>query len=181
MTVVFACKPIHLKDDLFRATQLDHRLSEELVADESIVNVVIFLLATPLLKLICRVVFFATRFLPVPVSVWPALPYIKFGMENKSSTDEMYFMFSVVSSFIKCPHVQYTMPALQYVRHALHCDFGSTLTISHSSVFSAAIIASFDSLLKGLNAQCCVEITLKCFSLRVILDLLNQVVNVNTM
>ena len=77
MTVVFACKPIHLKDDLFRATQLDHRFSEELVADESIVNVVIFLLATPSLKLICRVVFFASRFLPVPVTVWPALPYVK--------------------------------------------------------------------------------------------------------
>ena len=46
MTVVFACKPIHLKDDLFRATQLDHRFSEELVADESVVDVVIFLFAT---------------------------------------------------------------------------------------------------------------------------------------
>ena len=62
-------------------------------------------------------------------------------MENKSSTDEMYFLFSVVSSFIRCPHVQYTIPALQCVRHALHCDFGSTLIISHSSVFPAAIIA----------------------------------------
>ena len=47
------------------------------------------------------------------------------------------------------------MPASQYVRHALHCDFGSTSTISHSSVFPTAIIASFDSLLKGLNAWCC--------------------------
>ena len=55
MTVVFACKSIHLKDDLFRATQLDHRLSEDLVADESVVDVVIFLLATPLLQLICCV------------------------------------------------------------------------------------------------------------------------------
>ena len=34
MTVVFACKSIHFKDDLFRATQLDHRFCEELVADE---------------------------------------------------------------------------------------------------------------------------------------------------
>ena len=33
--------------------------------------------------------------------------------------------------------------------------FGSTSIISHSSVFPAAIIASFDSLLKGLNARCC--------------------------
>ena len=48
MTVVFACKPIHLKGDLFRATQLDHRLSEELVADESVVDVFIFLFTTPL-------------------------------------------------------------------------------------------------------------------------------------
>ena len=77
MTVVFACKPIHLKDDLFRATQLNHRFSEELVADESIVDVVIFLHSTPLLKLICRVVFFSTRCLPVPVTVWPALPYVE--------------------------------------------------------------------------------------------------------
>ena len=40
------------------------------------------------------------------------------------------------------------MPALQYVKHALQCDFGSTLTISHSSEFPAAIFASFDSFLK---------------------------------
>ena len=47
MTVVFACKPIHLKDNLFRATQLNHHFSEELVEDESVVDVVIFLLTTP--------------------------------------------------------------------------------------------------------------------------------------
>ena len=50
MTVVFACEPIHFKDDLFRATQLDHRLSEELVTDKSIVDAVILLFATSLLK-----------------------------------------------------------------------------------------------------------------------------------
>ena len=73
MTVVFACKPIHL----FRATQLNHRFSEELVADESVVDVVIFLLATPLLKLISRVVLFATRCFPLPVTVWSAFPDVK--------------------------------------------------------------------------------------------------------
>ena len=77
MTVILAGKSIHLKDDLFRASQLDHRFSEELVADESVVDVVIFLLSTLLLKLICRVVFFATKFLPVPMTVWPALPDVK--------------------------------------------------------------------------------------------------------
>ena len=77
MTVIFACKPIHLKDDFFRATQLDHRLSEELVTDKSIVNVFAAFLSTPSLMLICRVVFFATFFLPVPVTVWSALPDVK--------------------------------------------------------------------------------------------------------
>ena len=77
MTVVFACEPIHFKDNLFRATQLNHRFSEELVADESIVNVVIFLLSTPSLKLICRVVFFASWCFPVPMTVWPALPHVE--------------------------------------------------------------------------------------------------------
>ena len=77
MTVVFACKSIHFKDDLFRATQLNHRFSAELVTDKSIVNVFVALLSTPLLKLICRVEFFATFFLPVPVTVWSALPDVE--------------------------------------------------------------------------------------------------------
>ena len=75
MTVVFACQSVHFKDDFFRATQLDHRLSEPRVTDKSIVNVFILFLSTPLLELFCRVEFFATFFLPVPV--WPALPDVE--------------------------------------------------------------------------------------------------------
>ena len=89
----------------------------------------------------------------------------------------MYFLFSAESSFMRCPHVQYTIPALQCLKHALHCNFGSTLIISHSSVFPAAIIASFDSSLKGLNARCC----LNCFSLRMTFDFLNQVINADAL
>ena len=77
MSVVFVCKSVHLKDDFFRATQLDHRLSEPRVTDKSIVNVFILFLSTHLLKLFCRVEFFATFFLPVPVTVWPAFPDVK--------------------------------------------------------------------------------------------------------
>ena len=77
MTVVFACKSVHFKDDLFRVTQLDHRLSERHVTDKWIVNVFIIFLATPLLKLFCRVEFFAAFFLPVLVTVWPALPDVE--------------------------------------------------------------------------------------------------------
>ena len=77
MTVVFTCKSIHLADHFFRATQLDHRLSERRITDKSIVNVFILFLSTPLLELFCRVVFFITFFFPVPVTVWPALPDVK--------------------------------------------------------------------------------------------------------
>ena len=77
MTVVFACKSVHFKDDFFRATQLDHRLSEPRVTDKSIVNVFILFLSTPLLKLFCRVVLFASRCFPVPVIVWPAFPDVE--------------------------------------------------------------------------------------------------------
>ena len=77
MTVVFACKSVHFKDDFFRATQLDHRLSEQRVTDKSIVNVLVLFLSTPLLELICSVEFFATFFLPVPVTVWPGLPDVE--------------------------------------------------------------------------------------------------------
>ena len=46
------------------------------------------------------------------------------------------------------------MPTSQYARHALHCALGSTSSISHSSVFPAALITSCDSLLEGLNGRC---------------------------
>ena len=77
MTVVFTCKSIHFKDDIFRATQLYHRLSERHVADKSIMNFFILFLSTPLLKLFCRVEFSAAFFLPVPVTLWSALPDVE--------------------------------------------------------------------------------------------------------
>ena len=98
-------------------------------------------------------------------------------MENVSSTAEMYFLFSAGSSVIRCPHVQYIIPVLQCLRHALHCNFGSTLIISHSSVFPAAIIATFDSSLKGIEWSMLFEIILNCFFLWKTFDFLNQVMN----
>ena len=43
--VVFTCKSIHFKDDIFRATQLNHHLSERRIADKSIMNVFILFLS----------------------------------------------------------------------------------------------------------------------------------------
>ena len=64
--------------------------------------------------------------------------------------------------------------------HALHCNFGSTLMISHSSVFPAAIIASFD-FAEGIERTMPFEIVLNCFFLWMTFDFLNQVMNANAL
>ena len=77
MGVVFVRQSVHLADHFFSATQFEHSLSEPCITDKSIVNVLVFSSYALLLELICRVVFFTTFFLPVPVTVWPALPDVK--------------------------------------------------------------------------------------------------------
>ena len=77
MAVVFVRQSVHLSKHFFSATQFSHGLSEPCVTNKSIVNVRVFSFYALLLELICRVVFFITFFLPVPVTVWPALPDVK--------------------------------------------------------------------------------------------------------
>ena len=73
------------------------------------------------------------------------------------------------------------MPTSQYDRHTLHCALGSTSSSSHSSVSPAALITSRDSLPERIELSMLLKITLKCMSLRVVLDLLNQISNVDAM
>ena len=77
MGVVFVRQSVHFADHFFSATQFEHSLSEACITDKSIVNVLVFSFYALLLELICRVVFFTTFFLPVLVTVWPALPDVK--------------------------------------------------------------------------------------------------------
>ena len=70
VSVVFTCKLIHLFDDLFRASHLNHRLPEGFVADVSVVDAVILLFTTFLCKLIRRKVIFTARCFSIPVTVW---------------------------------------------------------------------------------------------------------------
>ena len=77
MSVVFTCKLIHLFDDLFGASHFNHRLSESLVADVSVVDAVILLFTTFPCKLIRRIVIFASRCFSIPVTVWSVLSYVE--------------------------------------------------------------------------------------------------------
>ena len=99
MSVVFVRKSVHLKDYFFRATQFDHSLSEPRITDKSIVNVLVLFLSTLLLELICRVAFFATFFLPVPVTVWSALSDVKVrDREEIQNGLDMLLVFCCVTS-----------------------------------------------------------------------------------
>ena len=71
--VILTCKLIHLFDDLFRASHLNHRLPESFVADESVVDAVVLLLTAFLCKLIRRKVIFTSRCFSIPVTMWSVL------------------------------------------------------------------------------------------------------------
>ena len=99
MGVVFVRQSVHLADHSFSATQFEHGLSEPCITDESIVNVLVFSFYALLLELICRVVFFTTFFLPVPVTVWPALPDVKVRdrEEIKNGLDVLLVFCCIIS------------------------------------------------------------------------------------
>ena len=73
VSVVLIRKLVHLDDHLFGATDFNHRLAEGLVADEPVVDAVVFLLTAVLCKLIRRMVFFASLGFSIPVTVWSVL------------------------------------------------------------------------------------------------------------
>ena len=97
--VVFVRKSVHLADHFFSATQFEHGFSEPCITNKSIVNVLVFSFYALLLELICSVVFFITFFLPVPVTVWPALPDDKVldREEIKNGLDVLLVVCCVIS------------------------------------------------------------------------------------
>ena len=87
VSVVLTCKLIHLFDDLFRASHLNHRLPEGFVADVSVVDAVILLFKAFLCKLIRRKVIFTARCFSIPLTVWSVLSdvEIRYGEGVKHS------------------------------------------------------------------------------------------------
>ena len=73
VTVVLTRKLVHFYDHLFGATDFNHRLPDGLVADEPVVDAVVFLLTAFPCKLIRRKVFFASLCFSIPVTVWSVL------------------------------------------------------------------------------------------------------------
>ena len=70
VSVVLVRKLVHLDNHLFGATDVDHCLSERLVADVPVVDANIFPFPAFLCKLIRRKVFFASLGFSIPVTTW---------------------------------------------------------------------------------------------------------------
>ena len=58
-------------------------------------------------------------------------------------------------SFKRCPHVQWTMPSIQYEKHSLHCVLGSVSNNPSSSTLPMSWITFLDVVLNGLQASFC--------------------------
>ena len=97
--VIFVRQFVHFANHFFSATQFQHGFSEPCVTNEPIVNVQESFLPTLLLELICSAVFFITSFLPVPVTVWSALPDVKVRdrEEIKNGLDVLLVFCCIIS------------------------------------------------------------------------------------
>ena len=96
--VIFIRQFVHLTNHFFSATDFDHGLSESCITDETIVNAQEFSLHAFLFELIRDEVLVIPFFLPVAVTVMSTLPDVVVGIEKRSRTNFMYFLFSFVSS-----------------------------------------------------------------------------------
>ena len=97
--VVFVRQFVHLADHFFCATQFQHGFSEPCITNKSIVNVQVSSFPALLLELICNTVFSSTFFLPVPMTVWSALPDVKVRdrEEIKNGLDVLLVFCRIIS------------------------------------------------------------------------------------
>ena len=121
VSVVFTCKLIHLFDDLFRASHLNHCLPEGLVADVSVVDAVIFLFTTFLCKLIRRRVIFTSRCFSIPVTVWQVLSdvEVRYGEGVKHSWDVLSILGRIFCHKMSTCAVYNSCTAMLKTHHAL--------------------------------------------------------------
>ena len=130
----------------------------------------------------CSVVFLITFFLPVAVTVGSTFPDAadENRKEVKSQLDAPLALTRIISQEVTVRAVDDADVQIRQT-YTLCCVLGSVLSNLHSSVSPAASITFRDSLLKKIELSMLLKFTLKCLSLRVVLDFLNQISNVDAM
>ena len=129
-------------------------------------NVFVLFLSTPLLKLICRVVFFATFFLPVSMTVWPALPDVEVRdrEEIQHGRDILLVSCCIISQEVSTRAVDDANVPMHQACSALwfrlHVDYLAYFSIPSSCNRIFWFVA------ERIECSMLLKITLKCLSLR---------------
>ena len=120
-------------------------------------------------------------FFPVPVTVWPAFPDVEVRdrEEIQHGRDLLLVSSCIIFQQVSTRAVDDANVPIRQACSAL----SFRLHVDYLAQFS--VPSSFNRIFRffaeGIECLMLLKITLKCFSLRVIFDLLNQAVNVNTM
>ena len=156
VSVVLIRKLVHLDDHLFGATDFNHRLPEGLVADERVLDAVVFLFTAFLCKLIRRKVFFASLWFSIPVTVWSALPYVE--IRYGECVEDGWDILSILGRIFRHQTSTYAVydACTAVVKTNLALPLRLRIDDLGNSMFPASMMATFDSLLNALN-DCCLS------------------------
>ena len=162
--VILVRQFIHLTNHFFSATLFNHGLSESFITDEPIVNIQEFFLLAFLLGRIRDEVLVIPKLLPVAVPVGSPFLDVTIGnrKEFKNELEVSLVLFRSISQEVP---TRVADDADVPVRQTCFALCFSTSSSSHNSIECSMLM----------------KITLKCLSLRVVLDRLNHISNVHVM
>ena len=148
--VIFICKNVPCTTNVFSSTVFNQSPTEILISQESVMDS--FVVPSLCISFSSYWPDNILCFLEVFPYLWPwGLHFLitYSGIDRRSNVFSMKPRLATLS-FKRCPHVQWTMPSLQYHRHALHSVLGSVSNSSKSSTLPTSWIIRFDSGLSGL-------------------------------
>ena len=132
--MIFFCKNVPCTTNFFISLVFNHSFTENMISQESIMDSFVVPLFASLFSnygpadILCLLVVSHI----CGHEVFPS--FITYsGIERRSIVCTMKRRLATVS-LERCPHVQETMPSLQYDRHALHCVLGSVSNNSNNSM-----------------------------------------------
>ena len=126
--MILFCKNVPCTTNFFISIVLNHPFTENMISQESIMDSFVVPLFASLFQIMGLMIFFV--FWKFPISVAMRSSLLDYVFWNRKKVHRIYNETSIGHcSFKRCPHVQKTMPTLQYDRHALHCVLGQSRTI----------------------------------------------------
>ena len=132
---------------------LDHvrgmDLRKNMISQETIMDPFESSLDASLFQIMGQMIFFLFWSFPISVAMRSSFLITFSGIERRSNVHSMKPRLATIS-YKRCPHVQQTMPSVQYDGHSLHCVLGSVSNSSNSSTLPTSWIICLSSYWTGL-------------------------------